>query len=217
MASNAELLAEIAYLREELETAQRCADRLHDDKEQALTGCADMNTHMRRAAYNRTWYHLTQLSIDRRTSNCVLFVLLCMLTCVIVRIAILTHYAPFARAGLARKAEADMFELQKQCEERCNDLDRASAQKIALLTKELDHMRSAFSGDASGWVMKKTMQGEEHFENVDTGAPAQPPDTSFTSRAGEQSTSKPPVLVLAEAMQKVQVRGCYGALGMVQL
>ena len=85
------------------------------------------------------------------------------------------------------KMEKMQKDLEKQWKTKMHDLDKNCRKEIDAMAAELDVMRAAFSGDASGWVAKKLKNGREVYENLETG---------------ETREEMPEVLFVAEAMAK---------------
>ena len=86
-----------------------------------------------------------------------------------------------------QKAELARMELESEWRDRILHVEEECKEKLNAMTEELDVMRNAFSGDASGWVLKKTKTGREYYENVDTG---------------ETREEMPEAMYIAQAMQK---------------
>jgi hypothetical protein len=78
-------------------------------------------------------------------------------------------------------------DLEKEWKTKLGELDKNCRKEVNAMAEELDVMRAAFSGDASGWVTKKTKTGREVYENLETG---------------ETREEMPEVLYVAEAMAK---------------
>ncbi|CAE7599270.1 unnamed protein product, partial [Symbiodinium microadriaticum] len=78
-------------------------------------------------------------------------------------------------------------DIEKEWKTKMNDLDKNCRKELNAMAAELDVMRAAFSGDASGWVAKKLKNGREIYENLETG---------------ETREEMPEVLYVAEAMAK---------------
>jgi FtsZ-binding cell division protein ZapB len=85
------------------------------------------------------------------------------------------------------KLEDAKHAVEKEYKLKMKELDMNCRKDLEAMAKELDIMRAAFSGDASGWVTKKTKSGREFYENLDTG---------------ETQEEMPEVLFIAEAMSK---------------
>lgn len=92
-------------------------------------------------------------------------------------------------SGFDAKVDAIKYEIDRDWKRKINDIEKKCRDEIALMSAELEKMRNAFSGDASGWVVKKTKQGREFYENVDTG---------------ETQEEMPEVLYIADAMAKAE-------------
>ena len=78
-------------------------------------------------------------------------------------------------------------DTEKEWKLKLKELDISSRKELEAMANELDLMRAAFQGDASGWVIKKKKSGKEYYENLDTG---------------EIREEIPEVLYIADAMQK---------------
>lgn len=80
-------------------------------------------------------------------------------------------------------------DLEKEWKSKMADVERKCRMQLEAMNNELDTMRTAFSGDSSGWSIKKKKNGLEYYENVETG---------------EIRDEMPEVLFIATAMQKVE-------------
>jgi hypothetical protein len=87
------------------------------------------------------------------------------------------------------KMDEMKHEVEREWKKKINEVEKNCRDQIAAMSNELDVMRNAFNGDASGWVIKKTKQGREYYENVDTG---------------ETRNEMPEILFIAEAMSKAE-------------
>lgn len=90
---------------------------------------------------------------------------------------------------LEGKLESQINDLETEWRTRCENLEKDCKEQLGAMSKELDVLRNAFSGDTNGWVTKKNKKGEEFFENVDTG---------------EVRELMPEVLFIANAMLRVE-------------
>lgn len=100
---------------------------------------------------------------------------------------VLQEQRDFEIGQMEAKMERMQKDIEKEWKTKLGEMDRNCRKEVNAMAEELDVMRAAFSGDASGWVVKKSKTGREIYENLETG---------------ETREEMPEVLFVAEAMAK---------------
>ena len=92
-------------------------------------------------------------------------------------------------AEMESTLEFERNKVETEFKAKLKAVNRDAKERLIVMEREVDRMRNAFTGDASGWELKVSKNGSEYYEN---------------EISGEISEEKPEVLVIAEAMQRVQ-------------
>jgi hypothetical protein len=92
-------------------------------------------------------------------------------------------------AEMESTLEAEKARLEAEFKAKLKAVNRDAKERMLVMEREVDRMRNAFAGDCSGWAMIINKKGEEVYENELTG---------------EVREEMPEVMVIAEAMQRVQ-------------
>lgn len=72
-------------------------------------------------------------------------------------------------AELEDKGNLIKLECDREWKLKLQTVEADCRDKIKVISDDLDKMRSAFSGDSSGWVAKTKPNGKQIYENIETG------------------------------------------------
>jgi hypothetical protein len=70
---------------------------------------------------------------------------------------------------LEAKIDFVKTETEREWKSKLNVVELECRDQLSTMSVALDNMRSAFSGDAGGWVTKVTATGKQMYENLETG------------------------------------------------
>lgn len=103
-------------------------------------------------------------------------------------IDVLTEERDSIILGIEQKAEKTRLNLENEWRDRILHVEEECKAQLNAMSAELDIMRNAFSGDAGGWVQKKTKTGREYFENLETGETREDmPESMFVAQAMQKA------------------------------
>lgn len=103
-------------------------------------------------------------------------------------IDVLTEERDSIILGIEQKAEKSRLDLENEWRDRILHVEEECKVQLNAMSAELDIMRNAFSGDAGGWVQKKTKTGREYFENLETGETREDmPESMFVAQAMQKA------------------------------
>ena len=92
--------------------------------------------------------------------------------------------------NLEMQMEKSKMDMEAGFKKKLKAADAEAEERLYIMGLEVDRMRSAFSGDASGWVEKVSKNGQVYYENSETN---------------EIKDTEPESLYIAKAMQRVQL------------
>lgn len=103
-------------------------------------------------------------------------------------IDVLTEERDSIILGIEQKAEKTRLDMENEWRDRILHVEEECKVQLNAMSAELDIMRNAFSGDAGGWVQKKTKTGREYFENLETGETREDmPESMFVAQAMQKA------------------------------
>jgi hypothetical protein len=72
-------------------------------------------------------------------------------------------------SDLEARVDFVKVETEREWKSKLNIVEIECRDQLQSMSADLDRMRSAFSGDAGGWVVKVTPNGKQIYENLETG------------------------------------------------